>query len=69
MSYRSAMTERMGKEISMLDREPPPGICCYPKGDKLNELEAIIEGSSDTPYEGGQFKLDITIPDRCGVVI
>lgn len=58
------MVGRVGKEIAMLDRDPPPGICCYPKGDQITELEAVIEGGLDTPYAGGQFKLDITIPDR-----
>jgi ubiquitin-conjugating enzyme E2 T len=55
---------RLGKELALLDQEPPPGIYCYPKGDKINELEAIVEGGAGTPYEGGSFKLDISVPER-----
>lgn len=65
MAQRSAMVQRVGKEMALLERDPPPGVCCYPKGDKINELEAVIEGAADTPYAGGQFKLDITVPDGC----
>jgi len=47
----------------MLEKEPPPGISCWPKGDQVNELEALIEGANDTPYANGHFKLEITISD------
>ncbi|KAG1450916.1 hypothetical protein G6F46_002108 [Rhizopus delemar] len=45
-----------------LEKEPPPGITCYPKEDNITELEAYIKGPPDTPYEKGLFKLDIQIP-------
>ncbi|ORE01543.1 ubiquitin-conjugating enzyme, partial [Rhizopus microsporus var. microsporus] len=45
-----------------LEREPPPGITCYPKEDDITQLEAYIKGPPDTPYEKGLFKLDIQIP-------
>ncbi|KAI7906544.1 ubiquitin-conjugating enzyme/RWD-like protein [Cokeromyces recurvatus] len=47
-----------------LERDPPPGISCYPKEDKLTDLEAYIKGPPDSPYEKGLFKLTIQIPQN-----
>ncbi|KAG2232024.1 hypothetical protein INT48_000579, partial [Thamnidium elegans] len=57
-------TKRIQKEIMDLDRDPPPGITCYPKDDTITDLEAYIKGPPDSPYEAGLFKLSIQIPDR-----
>lgn len=54
----------MKKEIKMLSESPPFGISCWPSGDSIDRLEAIILGGEDTPYSGGVFKLEIQIPDR-----
>ncbi|KAI8052631.1 ubiquitin-conjugating enzyme/RWD-like protein [Thamnidium elegans] len=54
-------TKRIQKEIMDLDRDPPPGITCYPKDDTITDLEAW---PPDSPYEAGLFKLSIQIPDR-----
>lgn len=35
-----------------------------PIGDSLNELQAVLKGPSDTPYEGGKFDLYIKIPNQ-----
>jgi len=48
----------------MLESDPPPGICAWPKGDSMNVLEAQILGPKDTPYEKGIFKVEIVVPDR-----
>ena len=32
--------------------------------DSLFKLEAVIQGPPDTVYEGGYFRLDVTIPTR-----
>lgn len=55
---------RMKKELQMFEASPPPGISCWLKDDKIHELEAKIIGSQGTPYEGGNFKLHINIPER-----
>ncbi|KAL9538204.1 hypothetical protein PS6_011613 [Mucor atramentarius] len=47
-----------------LDRDPPPGITCYPKEDNITKLEAYIKGPPDTPYENGLFKLDMLVPNN-----
>ena len=41
------------------------GICAWLKDpDKINHLEAQLQGPEGTPYEAGIFKLDVVIPDR-----
>ncbi|KAG9415611.1 Ubiquitin-conjugating enzyme E2 T [Aphanomyces cochlioides] len=60
----AAMRSRMRREIEMLENDPPHGICAWPKGDRLDELEAQIQGPEGTPYEKGVFLLQITIPER-----
>lgn len=57
-------SSRLKKELQMLSRDPPFGVSCWQKGDSMTCLEAKIQGAKDTPYEGGIFKLEITIPDR-----
>lgn len=61
---KSPLVNRMSKEIDMLEKDPPPGIFCYPIQDSLTQLEAVIEGVADTPYEGGYFHLSIQIPEK-----
>ncbi|KAK4773304.1 hypothetical protein SAY87_028323 [Trapa incisa] len=39
------------------------GIKVTPKGDNLSRLVGTIPGPIGTPYEGGTFQLDITLPD------
>ncbi|KAL0491805.1 ubiquitin conjugating enzyme E2 [Acrasis kona] len=58
------LIKRMQHEMTILEN-PPAGIQAYLKNeDKINLLEAKIQGTAGTPYEGGTFKLEITIPDR-----
>ncbi|XP_021348128.1 ubiquitin-conjugating enzyme E2 T-like isoform X1 [Mizuhopecten yessoensis] len=55
---------RMKKEIQMLSESPPHGISCWPKDDKIDQLEAQILGVEGTPYENGIFRIEIQIPER-----
>ena len=55
---------RMSKELERLKTDPPHGITCWPRDGMLNHLEAKLLGGEGTPYEGGVFKLEITIPNR-----
>ncbi len=36
----------------------------WPVSDRLDQLEAIVLGPEDSPYAGGAFKLDVTVPER-----
>mmetsp|Transcript_44913 Transcript_44913/g.141415 ORF Transcript_44913/g.141415 Transcript_44913/m.141415 type:complete len:237 (-) Transcript_44913:82-792(-) len=60
----SAWTARMAKEMKQLEIEPPPGISAWPRGEQIHLLEAVVQGPAGTPYEGGAFKLEISVPDR-----
>ncbi|CEP16216.1 hypothetical protein [Parasitella parasitica] len=58
------LNNRLQKEIMVLERDPPPGVNCYPKDDDLTKLEAYIKGPPETPYEQGLFKLNVQIPNN-----
>ncbi|KAI9495208.1 ubiquitin-conjugating enzyme/RWD-like protein, partial [Zychaea mexicana] len=52
------------RKIADLERDPRPGIICHPvDDDDITHLEAFIKGPPDSPYEKGNFKLDIKVPD------
>eukprot|EP00123_Amoebidium_parasiticum_P020274 comp46536_c0_seq1/m.47576 comp46536_c0_seq1/g.47576 ORF comp46536_c0_seq1/g.47576 comp46536_c0_seq1/m.47576 type:complete len:178 (-) comp46536_c0_seq1:29-562(-) len=55
---------RMKKELEMFEKDGREGLSCWPVDDSIDHLEAVVRGSTDTPYEGGLFKLDIQIPER-----
>merc|ERR1712224_357619 len=59
--------ERLKREFQMLREHPHPYCTMGPKrlpqgGRSENELVGIVIGPKDTPYLGGQFKVEITIP-------
>ncbi|KAJ1983644.1 Ubiquitin-conjugating enzyme E2 T [Dimargaris verticillata] len=60
----ASLLGRLKRELELLARDPPTGVICYPEGDSLAQWTAFIKGPRDTPYEGGTFKLQVTIPDR-----
>ncbi|KAL9641905.1 hypothetical protein ABK040_000282 [Willaertia magna] len=66
MSQQSMMLlNRMKKELDLLMNQPPHGIAAYPKSeDRIDQLEAKIQGTPNTPYEQGEFLLEINIPDK-----
>lgn len=61
---------RMKRELDLLSRgSAAPGISAWPRdpdsaGARLDLLDAEIVGASDTPYEGGVFRLQINIPSE-----
>lgn len=55
---------RLKREVQMLQRSPPPGVSCSPDDKNNDVLLAQIIGSEGTPYQGGVFRLTVTIPDR-----
>ncbi|XVE56514.1 hypothetical protein DITRI_Ditri04bG0016800 [Diplodiscus trichospermus] len=55
---------RVQKELQECGREKDSsGIKVSPKSDNLARLTGIIPGPLGTPYEGGSFEIDITLPD------
>ncbi|KAM7286770.1 ubiquitin-conjugating enzyme E2 T [Ixodes scapularis] len=55
---------RLRKELEMLNTQLPPGIVCNAANESMDQIEAVIFGTSGTPYEGGKFKISIQIPER-----
>ncbi|VEN43977.1 unnamed protein product [Callosobruchus maculatus] len=55
--------QRISKELSKMQNNPPQGICIFAKDDKLM-LESKIKGPEGSPYESGVFTLEIQIPER-----
>ncbi|XVF08636.1 hypothetical protein REPUB_Repub07fG0019700 [Reevesia pubescens] len=55
---------RIQKELQECSREKDSsGIRVSPNSDNLARLTGIIPGPLGTPYEGGSFEIDITLPD------
>lgn len=51
--------QRIIKELAKVTSRPTPGIQITPKDGNLRYLDIIIEGPPDTPYEEGQFRLEM----------
>ncbi|KAG9289972.1 hypothetical protein G9A89_010278 [Geosiphon pyriformis] len=64
MASSSKMLTRMKRELEILERDPVPGIVCYPVDDSFLHFSAEIKGPQDTPYESGSFKVEVQIPQR-----
>ena len=62
MAAQRTMHVRLQRELEMLLKSPPDGVAVWPRDDGLETLRAQIAGGSGTPYEGGTFLLDVTVP-------
>lgn len=55
---------RIQRELSHFNKDHSASkMSLVPAGDNLTHLTATIPGPISTPYEGGTFKIDITLPD------
>ena len=58
-------TERVLKELMALGKSPIPNCVAGPlSDDDMMHWRATIVGPDDSPYEGGQFVLDIVFPSK-----
>ncbi|XP_028590502.1 ubiquitin-conjugating enzyme E2 T isoform X1 [Podarcis muralis] len=55
---------RLKRELHLLTTQPPPGITCWQNGSRIDDLQAQMLGSADTPYEKGIFNLEVVVPER-----
>eukprot|EP00483_Globobulimina_turgida_P002719 UN02724 len=53
------LPKRIQKEIQRLGKDAPPGISIAPQPDNYRYFHIVVAGPSDTPYEGGIFKLEM----------
>ncbi|KAH8938567.1 hypothetical protein BDL97_16G090700 [Sphagnum fallax] len=58
------LPRRIIKETQRLLSEPAPGISASPSEDNLRYFNVMILGPSQSPYEGGVFKLELFLPEE-----
>ena len=54
--------KRLQKEVSEIQKDTPVNCSAGPNNNDLFNWEATIIGPTETPYEGGIFKLKILFP-------
>ncbi|KAJ2841676.1 ubiquitin-conjugating enzyme E2 N [Coemansia brasiliensis] len=59
----SGVPKRITKEIERLNRDPVPGISVEIIGDNIRYFSVAMAGPSQSPYEGGLFKLELFLPE------
>ena len=53
---------RIRKETERLQSEPLPGVSATPYEDNPRYFNVAMAGPSETPYEGGLFRLELFLP-------
>jgi ubiquitin-conjugating enzyme E2 N len=64
MTDNGALTKRIVKESARLLQEPVPGIIATADEHNPRYFKVIIDGPSESPYEGGKFKVELFLPDE-----
>ena len=65
MSISPATKARLMREMSLLAKDPPPGIAAYsPNPNDMTKIRAQITGPEGSPFENGIFLLNIHIAGR-----
>ena len=54
--------QRIMKELHDIQKDPPANFTISLRDDNIYEWQATMNGPPGTPYEGGKFILDITLP-------
>jgi ubiquitin-conjugating enzyme E2 D/E len=54
--------KRILREIKDLTNDPIPSCSAGPRGENMFLWDAVLFGPSETPYEGGVFRLQIQFP-------
>ncbi|KAL2613114.1 hypothetical protein R1flu_024806 [Riccia fluitans] len=60
----SNLPRRIIKETQRLLSEPAPGISASPSEENLRYFNVMILGPTQSPYEGGVFKLELFLPEE-----
>eukprot|EP00475_Leptophrys_vorax_P045883 TRINITY_DN9683_c0_g1_i2.p1 TRINITY_DN9683_c0_g1~~TRINITY_DN9683_c0_g1_i2.p1 ORF type:complete len:114 (-),score=11.09 TRINITY_DN9683_c0_g1_i2:453-794(-) len=64
VAANSNLPRRIIKETQRLLSEPAPGISASPSEENLRYFNVMILGPSQSPYEGGIFKLELFLPEE-----
>jgi ubiquitin-conjugating enzyme E2 N len=57
------LPRRIIKETQRLLSEPAPGISASPSEDNLRYFNVMILGPTQSPYDGGVFRLELFLPE------
>merc|ERR1712179_517394 len=52
---------QIGREIQTLTSDPMEGVSLLFNDQDMTDIQAIIEGPTDTPYAGGKFRIKLSI--------
>ncbi|KAK9478383.1 putative ubiquitin conjugating enzyme protein [Lipomyces japonicus] len=63
-----SLPKRIIKETERLVSDPVPGINAVPHDDNLRYFDVTINGPTQSPYEGGVFKLELFLPEEYPMV-
>ena len=56
---------RLVKELKDLGRDPPHGTVVWPEDENdQGHLQVKMTGPENTPYDGGIFRLSVSLPER-----
>ena len=58
-----ALPRRIIKETQRLTSEPVPGITAVPDESNARYFKIVVEGPTDSPYDGGKFNLELFLPE------
>ncbi|GMG42119.1 unnamed protein product [Ambrosiozyma monospora] len=58
-----SLPKRIIRETERLTSDPVPGITATPHEDNLRYFDVTVEGPASSPYESGNFKLELFLPD------
>ncbi|PHJ16471.1 ubiquitin-conjugating enzyme [Cystoisospora suis] len=58
-----SIPKRIEKETQNLANEPTPGITAQPEPNNYRHFKILMGGPVGTPYEGGQYKLELFLPE------
>lgn len=58
------MQNRLNKELQDLSANPPENCSVTLVGDDITRWRVDIVGPQDTPYAGGHFEVQITVPSN-----
>lgn len=58
-----SLPKRIVKETQRLLKEPVPGLEVVPNEDNLRYFSIKLKGPGDSPYEGGEFEMELYLPD------
>lgn len=59
-----SVSKRIIKETQRLVNDPVPGLTFEVDEDNLRYFKLTLQGPEDTPYEGGNFMLELFLPEE-----